>query len=149
MSMSNVTSMIDGHEGFRSKPYMDCCGKFFRLCTCLKKGKLSIGKGTNIEDGITEEEANLLRTNRISKTIAELSKFPWFKSLNLPRQDATIDMAYNLGLPKLLEFKNMLAALSAQNYGKAADEMLNSDWATQVGERAKDLAHIMRLGIYN
>ena len=45
-----------------------------------------------------------------------------------------INMLFNLGLPRLLGFTNMWAAIQAGDYAKAADEMLDSKWAAQVGE---------------
>lgn len=38
------------HEGERLKPYMDCCGKSWRDCQCIDKGKLTIGVGRNLAD---------------------------------------------------------------------------------------------------
>jgi lysozyme len=55
-------------------------------------------------------------------------------------------MAFNLGLPRLLTFHDMIAALGRQDYGAAADAMLASRWAVQVGDRARRLAQMMRTG---
>jgi lysozyme len=57
-----------------------------------------------------------------------------------------VDMLFNLGLPKLLKFKNTLAAIRQGDYERAARGMLNSKWARQVGRRAKELAEMMRTG---
>ena len=53
-------------------------------------------------------------------------------------------MAYNLGINSLLGFKNTLATIQAGRYNDAADGMLASKWATQVGDRATRLAKMMR-----
>ena len=53
-------------------------------------------------------------------------------------------MVYNLGLPNLLKFQNMLAALENNDGTTAADEALNSKWARQVGQRAQRIADIFR-----
>jgi lysozyme len=55
-------------------------------------------------------------------------------------------MCFNLGLQGLLGFKDMMLAIEAEDYDRAANEMLESKWATQVGERAICLAGIMRHG---
>jgi lysozyme len=69
---------------------------------------------------------------------------PFFSALSDPRQAVILDMSFNLGLNGLLEFKEMLAALKAGDYERAADEMLNSKWAQQTGRRAVENAYIMR-----
>lgn len=61
------------------------------------------------------------------------------------RQRAIINMAFNLG-DKLGQFRNTLAALNAGNWEKAAEGMLASKWATQVGQRAVRLAHMVKTG---
>lgn len=53
-------------------------------------------------------------------------------------QNVLVDMAYNLGRPKLSRFVKTLAAFEAQDYCTAATEMANSIWAKQVGRRALD-----------
>src|SRR5687767_14656968 len=117
----------------RLKPYQ---------CT---SGKITIGCGRNLEDvGITLNEAYVLLSNDIERVLAEANQFAWFKSLNMPRQDAVLSMLFNLGLARFQGFKKMIQAVINGRFEVAADEMLNSKWATQVGERAKDLAQIMR-----
>lgn len=121
-------------EGFRSKPYR---------CTA---GKLTIGYGRNIEDnGITQQEAEQLLINDITRVRTELSnKFDWFFDIPESKQNVLINMCFNLGISRLLGFKKFLAALKVHNYSAAADEMLDSKWAKQVGARAMRLANIMR-----
>lgn len=117
-------------EGFRSKPYQ---------CTA---GKITIGYGRNIEDnGITKSEAESLLLNDVKAAQIELlNTFDWFTELNGARQGVLINMAFNLGLPRLKKFKKMLSALSESDYHEASKQMLDSRWAVQVGERANRLA---------
>jgi len=123
-------------EGFRSKPYQ---------CTA---NKLTIGYGRNIEEnGITESEAEILLLNDVKNTQMELcAKFDWFTMLNASRQGVLINMCFNLGMPRLLKFKKMLTALSDHNYPEAANQMLDSKWARQVGDRSARLSNTMREG---
>jgi len=60
------------------------------------------------------------------------------------RKNVIVNMLFNLGLPRLLKFKKMLKALREHDYERAADEMLDSKWAKQVGQRAERLAKTMR-----
>lgn len=68
--------------------------------------------------------------------------------LNHPRQSIIINMSYNLGYDKLRHFKKMFQALATLDYNNAANEMLDSLWAEQVGNRAEKLAMMMRTGRY-
>ena len=127
--------MVTRHEGVRLHPYRDSVGK------------LTIGVGRNLDDvGISEEEAQLLLRNDLTQISAELAAQPWFSALDRARRLALIDMGFNLGLPRLLQFKRMIAALEAGDWQHAADEMLDSRWAAQVGARARELAQIVRSG---
>lgn len=76
------------------------------------------------------------------------ARLPLFEDLNKARQDALINMAFNLGVSGLLGFKNTLALLRMGKYKEAAKEMLNSKWANQVGGRAKRLSKQIETGEY-
>ncbi len=123
-------------EGLRLKPYR---------CTA---GKLSVGYGRNLEDvGISKLEAEVLLDHDLASAEMECRKaFPWFATLTDTRQRVLVDMCFNMGLPKLLEFKRMLSALAEHDYDGAAVQMLASRWAAQVGNRAVRLARVMRDG---
>ena len=55
-----------------------------------------------------------------------------------------VNMVFNLGRPRLSKFKNMLAAVNANDYHLAAEEMIDSKWYRQVGRRSEELVEIMR-----
>lgn len=75
---------------------------------------------------------------------AELDRaLPWWRSMCDERQDVLVNMAYNMGVPRLLGFHHALAAMQSANWVDAAAEMLSSEWAGQVGARAKRLARQM------
>jgi lysozyme len=57
-----------------------------------------------------------------------------------------MDMAFNMGVPRLCKFKNMWAAIHEDDFITAAKEMLDSRWANQVKSRATKLAHAMHHG---
>lgn len=108
-------------------------------------GKLTIGYGHNIEDnGITPTAAEFMLTEQIKISTKELyTAFNWYHHLSDARQAVLLGMHYNLGLPRLLSFRKMIAALSQKNYMQASSEMLDSKWARQVGIRARRLATMM------
>ena len=124
------------HEGERLKPYR---------CTA---GKLTIGVGRNLDDrGITREESAMLLDNDIRLLEIELFRaLPWASALDDVRQRVLLDMAFNLGLPGLLQFKRTLEAIRTGQYQQAATMMLDSLWARQVGQRAERLSRMMATG---
>lgn len=133
--IEEAKKLIRQHEGFSRFPYR---------CTA---GKLTIGYGRNLEDvGISKAEAEILLENDIRECCRKLFTFHWFYGLDQARKIALVDMCYNLGFEGFCKFKRMIDALSVRDYDRAADEMLDSKWAQQVGRRAQELAQIMRTG---
>jgi lysozyme len=127
--------MIMKHEGLKLKPY---------VCTA---GKLTIGYGRNLEqNGITEDEASYLLDCDIFRAMEDLRKIFKYESLPQNVRAALINMMFNLGLPRFRSFKKMIAAINEKNYVQAAVEMLDSKWALQVGQRAIDLAYLVKKG---
>lgn len=125
-----------GHEGLKLKPYK---------CT---SGKLTIGVGRNLEaKGVTEQEALFMLDNDIIYFEEELRRrLPSFRTFSGTRQAVLVNMAFNLGVNGLLNFKNMLNALEREDYDEAAVELLNSHYAVQVGMRAHELAEQLQTG---
>ena len=54
------------------------------------------------------------------------------------------NMAFNLGLTRLVKFKKMFAALNEGDYKTASEEGMDSKWAKQVYNRAKRLMNRLR-----
>jgi len=130
-----LTKQIKRHEGFRRHPYR---------CTA---GKLTIGFGRNLEDkGISEGEAETLLASDIADVHSDLAHRGWFIGHDAARQSVIINMGFNLGVQGLLNFRRMISAFAKGDYATAADEMLDSRWAGQVGNRATELAEQMRTG---
>lgn len=70
--------------------------------------------------------------------------FPSWESLPDKVKRVLVNMAFNLGRRRLSQFKNMISAVEATQWGKAADEMVDSRWYHQVGRRSKELVEMMR-----
>ena len=99
------------------------------------------------EYGITEADAVYLATNDVQIVEEELVRAqPCVDRLDSVRQLILIDMAFNMGVPRLCLFKKMWAAVKAEDYPTAAKEMLDSRWAKQVKGRATKLANAMHNG---
>jgi lysozyme len=130
-----LTEQLKRHEGLRLFPYHD------------STGRLTIGYGRNIHDrGISREEAELLLAGDVvaAERHAENILGPVFQELPEEVQAVLVNMAFNLGPLGLRQFRRMLAAVEAGDFGTAAHEMLDSRWALQVGPRAVELAEVMR-----
>lgn len=113
-------------EGLRLKPYADSLGIE------------TIGIGRNLRDvGISEDEARYMLANDIAKVEAQLNaELPWWVSRSEDCQRAIANMAFQLGVHGLEQFKNMLACLQAGDYNGAKLAALDSQWARQTPERA-------------
>ena len=89
---------------------------------------------------VSEERILDCLNNDIDIVCRELDKnMPWWKDLDDNKMRVLANMSFNLGMPRLSGFKNFLGALESGDYEKAAVEMMDSKWATQVGDRAKRL----------
>lgn len=133
-SLERLKGLLILEEGYRQFPYQDT------------KGILTIGIGRNlIKNGITKEEAIYLLGNDIYLAeVLLIAHVPLYIHLSDVRKAVLIDMVFNLGINKFLDFKNMIAALNQEDYETVAKEMLESEWASQVGERANRLATMMK-----
>lgn len=138
IDLAKLSDELKEDEGLRLKPYR------------CPAGKLSIGYGRNLEDvGITLDEARVLLRNDITRVLVECRAQDWWAEIEREpvRARAILNMAFNLGLPKLLGFRRMIAAIRRQDWEAAADEMLDSKWAREdVPKRAGKLARMMREG---
>ena len=135
--MNRIKAQLVRHEGLRLKPY---------LCTA---GKLTIGIGRNLDDrGISQKEAYAMPERDIHDCeqwlIDEIPEI--YNKLDEVRQSVLLNMCFNLGIKGLLEFKNTLAFIDAGDWERAANGMLASKWAKQVGRRAIELSELMRKG---
>ena len=135
--LTQVKEQLIRHEGLRLKLY------------CCTAGKLTIGVGRNLDDcGISKSEAMVLLDNDILRCEAELIEHlpAVYTGLNDNRKAVLVNMCFNLGISGLIRFKNTLAFISAGDFERAANNMLASKWAKQVGIRAIELSELMRKG---
>ena len=146
-----VIKLLKKHEGFVDHIY---------YCTA---GKKTIGYGYNIEAnplklsaekiagfsqyGITDLAATALLIECVKALEFTLyKKIACWPKLSEVRQAVLLDMAFNLGVEGLLSFKNMLACLNRADYITATEHMLNSQWRSQVKQRAIELANLLLTG---
>lgn len=126
-------------EGLRLKAYR---------CT---SGVLTIGyghtDGVKSKDVITKEQADAFLAADIENAINDARIVCLcFDELDGPRKAVVANMVFNLGFERFSLFQRTRAAICAGKYADAALHMLESKWATQVGQRARRLAKQMSTG---
>jgi lysozyme len=136
-----LIAMLKRHEGVESHAYK------------CSENKITIGVGRNVDKsgglGLSDDEVDYLLQNDIDRVSGELdSEYEWFAGLDDVRQDAMIDISFNLGQTRLRAFKNALAAMAKGDWRAAADEFMDSRWSGQVGNRSKELTEMIRTGQY-
>ena len=136
--MSRLIETLRRHEGVKNTLYK---------CT---SDKWTIGVGRNLEDvGLSEEEIDMLLLNDIVRTKELMDDYiPWHSDLDEIRQEALINFVFNVGIGTTIKFKNAMAALEEHDYDTAATEMLDSNWAKQVGSRAIEITQMIKTGEY-
>jgi lysozyme len=138
-----LEEQILAHEGLRLQVYDDATGQPIKAGSKVI-GHPTIGIGRNLAVGITHDEALILLKNDLDKVRKGLETLPYFTRLSEIRQRVLMDMAFNLGLRGLFGFRTTLLKIEQGKYSEAADYMLQSKWAGQVGQRARRLAYMMR-----
>lgn len=135
----DVYEQLRREEGSRRSAYQDSLGYW------------TIGVGRLIDvrknAGLSDDEIEYLLKNDVVRLVAALTReFPWFASLNEPRQGALINMAFQMGVEGLRGFKQTLAAIRDEHFAHAAQLMLISKWAQQTPARARRMARQIETG---
>ena len=134
MNLENIKSTLTKHEGLRLDLYQ---------CTANAN---TIGVGHNLDaKGISPAVAALMLEEDIQDAIVDLEKnISGFEDMPEPVQEALVNLCFNMGIPRLLQFKKTLAYIREGKYKKASNELLDSRYANQVGYRAVEVAAMIR-----
>ena len=110
------------------------------------KGNPTAGTGTNLEFLWPEEDAYLLHNRERRAQLALIAALPWYTSLDYVRQNALVDLYYNV--PAFVKWPHFIGFCAAGDWSNAAAELLATQpWASQVGQRAVRIANALRAGI--
>ena len=98
---------------------------------------------------VSHEQINDWFTKDINTTLRDCKDiFPDFNTLPSEAQLVIANMCFQLGRPRLSQFKKFIAAVNDADWIKAAEEMENSRWHKQTTARAERLiARIIKLGV--
>lgn len=134
MSFNNLKERIKRHEGFRDKVYK---------CT---EGYDTIGYGFAVKDlRLDEDISSIILDRKLSELVERLhSRFRWFQEVPEGKQSVIVEMAYQLGIHGVSLFRKMIERLKDRDWEGASIEMLDSRWARQTPNRAKELSNRMR-----
>jgi lysozyme len=132
-------------EGDRDVPYWDCCGKPWteKEECCIgdgHPGHLTVGVGWNLRNPLPFNVRDQLLEISIARARRECETLPEYAGLSPARRDAVTNMVFNMGLEGYKTFRLTRAYLREGRWDAAAEEMLDSKWAIQVGDRAKRIA---------
>jgi len=132
--MKDLLEKIKHHEGFVEHVYDDSLGI------------PTIGYGFAIKDLVLDEDiAEDILVRKLEKLKRNAcSRFNWLEDMPQEVQEVILNMCYQLGVTGVSKFRKAISALQEGEWNEAADEMLDSLWAKQTPNRAKELSNIVR-----
>lgn len=140
--MSELIENLKSHEGLATRIYRDSrgfktVGYGFKL-DCLTRDELLLNGGK--AEPMSKEVAEQILILKIKKLRPKVfNALKWLEAKPLPVQECVLEMAYQMGLEKLLTFKNTLKFIELGEYKKAYENGLLSLWAKQTPSRARDV----------
>ena len=142
MNLERLLESVKKHEGYRNKVYLDTLGK-----RTVGVGQLCVEDFW--EDDKEYEESFLMEIlqkdlQEAIRGAKELMDEHGCADIDERAEEIIIEMVFQLGRTGVKKFRNMWKALSEHNYVGASYEMLDSKWAKQTPNRAKDMAEQMK-----
>jgi lysozyme len=138
----NIVDQLKRDEGVRQVAYQDSLGLW-----TIGVGRLIDGR--KVGAGLRMKEIEQMLANDIADREQALRlSLPWFDSLDEVRQAVLVNMAFQLGVVGLMQFKDTLNRVREGDYAGAAAAMLQSKWASQTPERAKRVSKQMETGAW-
>ena len=142
MSKESLKEKIKIHEGFRDMIYLDTLNK-----KTIGYGHLIVHEDKFVEGkAYPKEELEALFDKDFEKGWNLMVQFCEVNNLRYISDDAKeilCEMIFQMGYSGVGKFKNMIKALQNRDYTKASIEMLDSRWAKQTPNRAKELSDHM------
>ena len=139
MNIEALREQLKVDEGVKYEIYKDHLGyPTFGIGHLVTKSDPENGEPDGTE--VSEDRVNEVFESDVATFISE-SKilFPNLDDLPEVAQQVIVNMAFNMGRPRLSKFKNFIAGVNDNDWVRAAEEMMDSRWADQVGDRATRL----------
>ena len=132
--MSNLVDSIKKHEGYVGIVYKDSLGID------------TIGYGFAIKDlELDEDICEIILERKLKDLQSRIDlKFNWYRYMPQEIKDVVMEMCYQLGVTGFSKFKKTIAYLQNKQWNDASVEMLDSLWAKQTPNRAKEMSDIVK-----
>tara|TARA_B100000886_G_scaffold282478_1_gene206699 strand:+ start:661 stop:1107 length:447 start_codon:yes stop_codon:yes gene_type:complete len=144
MNIEQLRKELEMDEGVKYEIYNDHLGyATFGIGHLVRDSDPEHGQ--EIGTPVSEERVIAAFDEDVQDVLADCERL--YNDFNvLPEECQMIiaNMMFNMGRPRLSKFKGMKAGVDAQDWNKAADEMIDSNWYRQVPNRAGRLVKRMR-----
>ena len=136
MIITELREQLKIDEGVKHEVYKDHLGyPTFGIGHLIVEGDEEYGKPVGTP--VSEDRVYAVFNKDVRTFVREAEKvFPTLLDLPETAQQVIVNMAFNMGAPRLSKFKKFIAGVNAGDWKTAAVEMMDSRWATQVGDRA-------------
>jgi len=144
MDLEQLREELSYDEGVKHEIYLDHLGlPTFGIGHLVREEDPE--HGWAVGSAVSEERVAEVFESDIAITISDCERlYEDFAELPDEAQLIIANMCFNLGYPRLSKFKGMKAGVDARDWNRAADEMVDSRWYTQVPNRAERLVQRMR-----
>lgn len=140
MDINKLREQLKIDEGVKYEVYDDHLGyKTFGIGHLVKSTDEEYG--VPVGTPVSEERVNSVFDKDVITYIDESKKvFGNLEDMPGEVQQVIVNMCFNMGAPRLSQFKKFIRAIHDEEWATASLEMLDSKWANQVGERANRLS---------
>lgn len=154
LTFDDILSFVKKHEGYRTHVYRDSLGiptigiGFNLTRPDARKIVQSVGAEYDAVlagiDGLSEEQIKQIFAITIKIAYEDAKKWmPNYDSLPKNIKLAILDLSFNMGYNRLSGFFKTKEYLLKKDYKAAANELMDSKWAKQVGNRAKSIFNLL------
>jgi len=140
MDINKLREQLKIDEGVKYEVYDDHLGyKTFGIGHLVKTTDEEYGLPCGAP--VSEKRVNSVFDKDVETYIDESKKvFGNLEDMPQEAQQVIVNMCFNMGAPRLSQFKKFIKAIHDEDWKTASVEMLDSRWASQVGIRANRLS---------
>jgi lysozyme len=145
MNIEQLREELKVDEGCKYEIYLDHLGlPTFGIGHLILNSDPEYGQPVGTP--VSEDRVNECFAKDVETVLSECTQlYPNFSVLPGEVQLIIANMMFNMGRPRLSAFKGMKKAVDAGDWHRAAVEMVDSRWYTQVTNRAERLVKRMRM----